>query len=1030
MAIRLLGPVSVRDADGRELLPAGARVRGLLARLALDAGRPVDTATLVDALWDDDRPPSANALQSLASRLRRALGTDRLRSSSGGYVLEVDPDDVDALRFATLRRAAAAAAADDDSARALLTEALALWQDPVLGGVRELPFAGPAAARLADARGAAAEELAARGLAGGIPEAGQDTLVAILDEHPLRETTAVALARGLHAGGRRADALAVLDRTRTALAEELGVDPGPELRAARTALLHDTPRGKSGTNGHLPPARHRTPALTSFVGRDDDLARLAELTRTSRLVTVTGPGGAGKTRLALESVRDLATPVALAELAALTGPDQVAPTVLHAVGGPELALGERAAPDVLPRLRAALAGRELVLVLDNCEHLVDAAAQLVHELLTAAPGLHVLATSREPLGVPGEVLHPLGALPDDYATRLFTERAAAVRPGFSLDGHAPVVLEICRRLDGQPLPIELAAARVRTLEPDEIAVRLADRFRLLTTGARTALPRHQTLRAVVDWSWDLLSPAERDLATRFGVFAGAVDAATVEAVCGEDAFTTLAALVDKSLVVATPTADGPTRYLMLETIREYAAARLATAADRDAVLDAHAARVLAVLEPVEPRLRRADQLEALAVVRGVEGEAVRALERSAAAGEADRAHRLLAALAWSWVVRGDMATLAHWSGRVAELPAPAPAMAVAVNRSLRTVLVAAFPGATDPAEEAAAVTAMAPALPPPWHPVVVLHGPTSRVFLDGDRSGITALADGDGWVRDDWVRAAAALVTAMQAENVGDAEIRRRYLRTAHDRFSAVGDRFGLGMTTFSLGEIEDLAGDRAAARRTYGEAIALSEALNKSDDVPQYRMQLAALAARDGDAGRAREQLRLAEDAARSSTEPWTAGWLAWGGADVERRLGNPERALALLEGPPSTFGDEPGPGRGQREAMVAHVAGAALTDLGRHDEARRRLAVAAEAAQDSDDGPVLGQVAETSARFALAVGDAERAGELLGVALARRGTLHLGDPEVVATRDGVVAALGPAGAEAAIARGRAVGKDVPPGP
>jgi predicted ATPase/DNA-binding SARP family transcriptional activator len=1026
VSIRLLGPVSVRDGDGCELLPAGPRLRGLLARLALDAGRPVDASTLVDALWGEDPPATANALQSLASRLRRTLGAERLRSSSGGYVLQVGPDEVDALRFAALHRAASADP-DDERARALLTEALGLWHEPVLGGVRDLPFAGPAAARLAEARAAAAEELAARGLAAGVPDAGREVLTDVLAGHPLRETTAVALARGLHAGGRRADALAVLDRTRAALADELGVDPGPELRRVRTELLHDAPgpRPRSSTGDELPRARsnghtpRRAPALTSFVGRDDDLARLRELTRTSRLVTVTGPGGAGKTRLASEAVRDLELRVAVAELAALTGADQVAPTVLHAVGGPELALGEHGAPDVLARLRAALAGQELVLVLDNCEHLVDAAADLVHELLTAAPGLVVLATSREPLGVPGEVLHPLGALDDRHATRLFVERAAAVRPGFVLEGHEASVAEICRRLDGQPLPIELAAARTRSLAPTEIAERLADRFRLLVAGARTALPRHQTLRAVVDWSWDLLTPAERTVADRFGVFAGAVDAPTVEAVCGEDAFDVLAALVEKSLVVAVPDAQGPTRYRMLETIREYAASRLAASGARDAVVGAHAERVLAVLEPGEPRLRSGAQLDQLAVVRRIEGEAIRALERAVDDGNADRAHRLLAALTWSWAIRGDMAVLLRWSTAVAELPPPAPGMAVAVNRSLRSVLLASQPDTSGVRAETEAVAAMRPTLPRPWHPVVALQGPATRAFTDGDRSELEALADDGG---DPWLQAAAAQIAAMHAENAGESEVQRRYLRRAHHLFAQLGDRFGQGMTTFALGEVEDLAGDRAAARRAYTEAISLSEELHKVDDLPQYRMQLAVLAARDGDEDEARAQLRLADAATSGSVEPWATAWLAWGRADVERRLGDPTRALALLAEPLPPFENDPGPGAGQREALVHHLVAAALIDLGRHEEARAELDVAVAAALASDDGPVLGQVAEAAARWALATGDPARAGELLGVAIARRGTLNLGDPEVVATRDAVVTALGPATAEAATERGRSL--------
>ncbi|WP_018335164.1 BTAD domain-containing putative transcriptional regulator [Actinomycetospora chiangmaiensis] len=986
MSIRLLGPVAVVDDGGRDLLPAGPRVRGLLARLALDAGRPVDAATLVDALWGEDPPATANALQSLASRLRRALGPDRVRSSAGGYVLAVDPDDVDVLRFATLRRTAAAEP-DAGRACALLTEALGLWQDPVLGGVQDLPFAGPALARLADARAATAEELAALGRAAGRPDAGRDVLDAVLDADPLRETTAVALARGLHAGGRRADALAVLDRTRAALAEELGVDPGPGWQHARTELLQDDPPvvGKA-----------RPQALTSFVGRDDDLARLHALATTTRLVTITGPGGAGKTRLATEAVRDDPRRVAVAELAALTSPDQVAPTVLHAVGGQELALGDRPTDDaVLGRLRAALTGADTVLVLDNCEHLVDAAAVLVHDLLTAVPGLVVLATSREPLGVPGEVLHPLGALDDEHATRLFAERAAAVRPGFVPSEHTAVVRDICRRLDGQPLAIELAAARVRSLAPAEIADRLADRFRLLTTGARTALPRHQTLRAVVDWSWDLLTDDERRAAARFGVFAGAVDARAVEAVC-ED-FDLLDALVEKSLVVAVP--GGPTRYRMLETIREYALARLDASEERDAVVAAHAAWVLGVLEPVEPALRGGRQLEALAVVREVDGEAVRALERAVDAGEATRAHRLLAALTWSWVVRGDMASLIRASERLFALPVSATDAGVVLNRSLHTVLLAVTVPGTDVRGESDAVVATIRDLPRPWHPVVALHEPTARAFLDDDRSGLLDLAAG---ADDPWLRAAAAQIAAVHAENAGDLAGQRRALRAAHEGFAAVGDRFGLGMTTFSLGELEDLAGDRVAARETFATAIALAAELDNADDVPQYRMRLAALAARDGDGAEAREQLRLATEAAQASRDPSTAAWLAWGGADVDRRLGDPERALATLRAHPPSAGDGLGPGRAQREAVVHGTTAAALIDLGRLDEARVEVDAARRAAEEAKDGPVRGQVAEIAARLALAEGDAVRAAELLAEAVARRGTLHLGDPDVVATRDG----------------------------
>lgn len=1027
MSIRLLGPVSVTDAGGRDLLPAGARVRGLLARLALDAGHAVDTATLVDALWGDDPPSTANALQSLATRLRRAIGAERVRTATGGYLLAVDPDEVDALRFAALRRAAAAEP-DDGRAGALLTEALGLWHGPPLGGLNGLAFTGPAATRLADARAGAAEELAARGLAAGTPTAGLDALTAVLAEQPLRETTAVALARGLHGAGRRADALAVLDRTRAALAEELGVDPGPELQRTRTELLRDAPPAVAVPvrRPAPPPDRPRPVALTSFVGRETDLARVRSLLGSARLVTVVGPGGAGKTRLSQEAVRDVGPAVAVVELAALTGGDQVVPAALHAVGGPELSVADRDGPDALARLVSALTGRELVLLLDNCEHLVDDVAGLVHELLARLPGLRVLTTSREPLGVPGEVLHPLGSLAPAQATRLFAERAVAVRPDFDPADHAPAVAEICRRLDGQPLPIELAAARVRSMSPAEIADRLADRFRLLVSGARTVLPRHQTLRAVVDWSWDLLSPAERALATRFGVFAGPVDAGTVEAVCGDDAFDLLPALVEKSLVVPVDGAeDGATRYRMLETIREYAAARLADAPDHDAVTAAHADHLLAVLEPGEPRLRGGDQLDQLAVVRRVEGEAVRALDRAVDAGDGPRAHRLFAALAWSWMVRGDLGSLKPWSDRVATVPAAAPAAAVALTRTIRAMVHIGFgddPGAAQ--AELDAVVALWPELPEPRNPIVELAPPTGLLFGEGDRSALAAIADGDG---DTWLRAAASQIIAAHAENAGDLGVQRVRLRAARDLFARAGDRFGLGMTTFALGELEDYAGDTDAARRAWSAAVALSAELGNADDVPQFNLQLARLAARRGDEIVAREHLRLAF--AQDIPDDLRASFaLRWGRAEVELRLGNPDGALELLR--ECDVPVLPGPGRFQREAATHTLIASALMALGRPDEARERLEQAGKAAVAADDGPVLGVVAETSARWALDAGDAERAGELLGVALARRGALHLGLPEVVATLGGVRARLGPAAADAAVDRGRAWSRDAPPVP
>ncbi|BBF99740.1 MULTISPECIES: AfsR/SARP family transcriptional regulator [Pseudonocardia] len=1094
MEIRLLGTVSALDGSGTELLPAGPRLRGLLARLALDAGHPVDAGTLVDALWGPAPPSTANALQSLVSRLRRSLGADRVRSVPGGYRLDVGTGAVDALRFAALRRDAGA---EPDRARArdLLERALGLWSGPALADLREVPFAGPAAARLAEARAAVAEELARRTIDDGVPGPGavSGVLSDVLTEQPLRESSAVALARVLHATGHRADALAVLDRTRSALAEELGVDPGPELRAARTELLHDAPSGNGPGAGRAPAARagtavtnggtavaadgtavadggtavpgagtavpgagtaahsaetamtragtvvtraepavtprHRAPALTSFVGRDDDLARLRSLLPSARLITVTGPGGAGKTRVVSEVVRDLDRPVEVAELAPLAGAEQLAATVLHAVGGPDLALGDRTGPDTLTRLRSTLARRELLLVLDNCEHLIDSVAGLVDDLLGTVPGLTVLATSREPLGVPGELLHPLGALDDAQAARLFTDRAAAVAPGFTAD--PATVTEICRRLDGQPLPIELAAARARTLSAREIADRLADRFRLLVSGSRTALPRHQTLRAVVDWSWDLLGGPERVLAGRFGVFAGPVEANAVEVVCGAgdldgDPLGLLDSLVEKSLVVATQDPDGgPTRYRMLETIREYAAARLAESGESGPVVRAHADWLLAVLEPGEPVLRTRSQLDRLAVLRRVEGEAFRALDRAVTDPRPAHAHRLLAAVSWSWVIRGENIALLHWSDLVARLDPPEGEPAATTNRAIRALLLAGYVAVEGAPAEIDAVEAALPGLPHPRHPAVVLAGPAARAFSSGDRSELGALVTGD---EAPWLRGAAALLAAVHAENEGDIDEQRAYLRVAHPLFRAVGDRYGLGLAVASLGELEDLAGNGEAACAAWTESIALTAELGNLDDLPHFRMQLAGLAARRGDESAAREQLELTERHLREHPRQRTMSWIDWGRADVERRLGRPARARTLLDESWTVSGPEAG--RLQRVTLQHLFAAAAELDLGRIDAAREFLDTAADTALESNDGPVLGMAAEGSARWAVAVGDPERAGELLGIAIARRGTLHLGDPDVIATRDAVVAALGRGGADTAIARGRVAARDVAPRP
>ncbi|MEV0137059.1 BTAD domain-containing putative transcriptional regulator [Streptomyces globisporus] len=436
--------------------------------------------------------------------------------------------------------------------------------------------------------------------------------------------------------------------------------------------------------------------LTSFVGRATDMAALREDLGRARLVTLLGPGGAGKTRLSQETAEAAADAwpdgVWLAELAPVDDPDTVPEavlgalgareTVLRGAGAEELRAADRTGDDPLVRLTEHCAPRRMLLLLDNCEHVVGAAAALTDHLLTHCPRLTVLATSREPLGVPGEFVRPVDPLPDPMALRLLAERGAAARPGFRTDpdeATAAACAEICRRLDGLPLAIELAAARLRMLTPRQIADRLDDRFRLLTNGSRTVLPRQQTLRAVVDWSWDLLDAAERAVLRRLSVFAGGCSLAAAEEVCAlpepadgvvvdsPDVASLLGSLVDKSLVVAAPGDDGEMRYRLLETVGEYAAERLEEAAERAAVARRHLTHYRELARITGPKVRGSGQREAIAVFQR-EYENLRTALRHAVVGRDEHeALCIVLSMAWYWTLRDLRAEARQWSELAASL---------------------------------------------------------------------------------------------------------------------------------------------------------------------------------------------------------------------------------------------------------------------------------------------------------------------------------------------------------------------------
>ncbi|WP_249416347.1 BTAD domain-containing putative transcriptional regulator [Streptomyces sp. TS71-3] len=484
-----------------------------------------------------------------------------------------------------------------------------------------------------------------------------------------------------------------------------GPEPVPPPRSDEPAASPGaTAAAAPGAGPGLPPAPgpgNLRARLTSFVGREKDIGAIrAELGRT-RLITLLGPGGAGKTRLSQEAAEGIAGAlpdgVWLAELAPVehtADPEAVTEAVVTALGARETVLrgagaeelraaSERHGDDAFVRLAEHCAPRRMLLILDNCEHVVEAAARLVAQLLERCPGLTVLATSRAPLGVPGERLFPVEPLPEPVAVRLMAERGAAARPGFRVADDPDAVAEICRRLDGLPLAIELAAARLRLLSPRQIADRLDDRFKLLTSGARTVLPRQQTLRAVVDWSWGLLDGAERAVLRRLAVFAGGCDLVAAEAVCGPDALEALGSLVDKSLVVAAPAQDGAMRYRLLETVAEYAAERLEEAGDRAAAERAHLVHFRELARTTDPLLRGSGQMAAIRALTDDYENLRTALRTTVAARDEQEALCLVLSLCWYWQIQDLRHEARNWSLAViglgpdpfAEPAEPAPPVA-------------------------------------------------------------------------------------------------------------------------------------------------------------------------------------------------------------------------------------------------------------------------------------------------------------------------------------------------------------------
>jgi predicted ATPase/DNA-binding SARP family transcriptional activator len=1049
MRFGILGPTQVRRSDGREITVGGPRLRALLALLLVDAGKVVTLERLIDGVYGGNPPGEAtNALQSQVSRLRHLL-RDQDRPGSpvefhpAGYRLAVEADEVDAHRFERLaaegRRALAAG--DPPRAASLLREALDLWRGPALADAGDVPFAQAQAVRLEELRVSAVEDRVEAELALG----GPPTLVAELEQlvaaYPLRERLRGQLMRALSAGGRQAEALNVFEEARRTLAEELGADPSPQLAAVHLAVLRTDPSLARPAEREAA-LRRRLPAqLTSFVGRTEEVRRVGKLLAEARLVTLTGPGGAGKTRLAIEAADREPGDVCFVDLVPVGEGADVPLAMLDALGLRDAALLAPPAPgppDATGRLVAALADRRVLLVLDNCEHVVEAAARLSHRLLSACPMLRILATSREPLGITGETLWPVpplplpppGATPAEalgYPTvRLFADRAAAVRPDFAVDpANADAVLRICRALDGLPLAIELAAARLRALSLAEVAGRLDDRFRLLSRGDRTAQPRHQTLRAVVEWSWDLLDDAEQTLARRLTVFAGAATREAAERVCGLPAAEVdelLASLADKSLVEA---ADGDgRRYRMLDTVRVFCGERLAEAGEWERLRRAHAAHFLDLAQTADRHLRGAEQLAWLGRLDADRDDLHAALRRAVDAADTTPALRLLAALGWYWWLRGRRSQAAALAGDLLGGLGPGPpagleeeyalcvlyASVGATGPDLRVHLEAAqsIVYAIDrPARQPFLTVLSALAAGPPGEEVDVR--PVRQRLLTGPDPWIRALMRfGDGYLR---------LVD-------GQAAAAEQEFAAALAGFRAIGERWGMAAALAELAGLADWRGDRDRSIALTDEALDLAGQLDSADDMADLLCRCADASVRAGDLDGAHADYgRAAELARRAGTpEHLAAAHRGLGGvARLRGDLAESRRLceLALAECPTGWFVAE----ATRAEILVALGQVAAAEGDAAAARAWHRQALAALGGHWGF--PVTAGAAEGLAGVALLEGDDERAALLLGVGAALRGAPMAGDPDVARVAAAARARIGEPAYQRAYRRGAAMTRD-----
>ncbi|MCO1653746.1 BTAD domain-containing putative transcriptional regulator [Pseudonocardia humida] len=834
VSVSVLGPLTA-TVDGRPVDLRGPRQRAVLAALVLAGPRVVTVDRLLADVWGD-AAPGVGTLHYYVSQIRHALEPSRARGEppavvvrqGPGYALRLPDEAVDARRFARLAAEGAQALADGrPRAVELLEAALGLWRGPAYADVADAGFLAPELTRLGELRLAAAEDLIDARLRAG------DTAVAVATarehtaRHPLRERGWELLVLALSRAGRQAEALAAVATVRRLLAEELGLDPGPGLLRVEAAVrAQETAPPAPAPRAPAPSAAIPVP-LTAMVGRDELLAEVVADLGDHRLVTLTGPGGVGKTRLALEVAARLgpATDAVLVELAVLDDPALLTTTLAAALG---LSAAEPAA------LAGLLGGRAVLVLLDNCEHLVGAVAGLLADLLARCPGLRVLATSRATLELPGELVREVPPLdPAGAATRLFVQRARSAAPGWRPDAaELAAVARVCAQLDGLPLAVELAATRMRVLSAEELAAAI-DRSRLaLPSDGQGGAPAHQRgMERTADWSYSSLDEPQRRMFRRLAVFAGPFDLAAAAALAEpgtarpddpfDDAVPLVAGLVRRSLLATVPGA-GPRRFRMLRTLREFALLR-AGAGERAATEAAHRRFVLRAAVAAEREIRGPAAAATMAGLRRDRAEHRAALGSALAAGDASAAAGLCAALSWFWYRDGAIGEGLRFAAAALDLPG-------AVEDGLRAQVLHGTGGlrylAADAAGAARALRTATELAAAAGEAVLTAHSAAwlahMRTFLDPAAEALAAAeaAAEAAAGTEPWVHAEALMIAGMARRRTGAAPA-RPVLARAVDVAEAAGHGWAVVSSTWALMKAAvddgDLDAALAAAARMRG---------------------------------------------------------------------------------------------------------------------------------------------------------------------------------------------------------------------